>query len=82
MIHLFERMFGNLFWHNTVFEVTRWHFDERSEKNRKERGESEEKWKKDWNRKFHNLFDIEVSLLFIILKSPKMNVVPLVNKHY
>ena len=43
MISLFEKMFGNLFWKNTLFEVTRWHFDTRSERNRQERGESEEK---------------------------------------
>ena len=61
MIGLFEKMFGNLFWQNTLFEVTRWHFDERSEKNRNERDESEEKWEKEWNNKFHDEFDIDVS---------------------
>lgn len=34
MIRLFEKMFGNLFWQNSLFEVTRWHFDPRSQKNR------------------------------------------------
>ena len=34
MIRLFEKMFGSLFWKNAVFEVTRWHFDPRSEANR------------------------------------------------
>ena len=61
MISLFEKMFGNQFWENTLFEVTRWHFDTRSERNRQERGESEEKWQEEWNKKFHNKFDISVS---------------------
>lgn len=47
---------------NTLFEVTRWHFDTRSEKNRRERGESEEKWQEEWNKKFHKDFDISVGL--------------------
>ena len=62
MISLFEKMFGNLFWKNTLFEVTRWHFDQRSERNRLERGESIDKWQQEWNSKFHRDFDIDVSL--------------------
>ena len=61
MISLFEKMFGNQFWENTLFEVTRWHFDTRSERNRQEKGQSEEKWQEEWNKKFHNKFDISVS---------------------
>ena len=66
MISLFEKMFGNLFWKNTLFEVTRWHFDQRSERNRLERGESIDKWQQEWNSKFHRDFDIDVSLSRII----------------
>ena len=62
MISLFEKMFGNLFWKNTLFEVTRWHFDQRSERNRLERGESIDKWQQEWNSKFHRDFDIDVRL--------------------
>ena len=62
MIRLFEKMFGNAFWQNVVLEVTRWHYDDRSLKNRKERGETEEEWQKTWNDEFHNLFDIPVRL--------------------
>ena len=62
-IRLFEKMFGNLFWNNVMLEVTRWHFDDRSIKNRKERGESEKKWEQNWNQEFHgSKFDIPVSL--------------------
>ena len=62
-IRLFEKMFGNLFWNNVMLEVTRWHFDDRSIKNRKERGESEKKWEQNWNKEFHDSkFDIPVSL--------------------
>ena len=62
-IRLFEKMFGNLFWNNVMLEVTRWHFDDRSIKNRKERGESEKKWEQNWNQEFHDSkFDIPVSL--------------------
>lgn len=62
MIRLFEKMFGSHFWKNAVFEVTRWHYDKRSQANRATKNESEEKWQKDWNDKFHDLFDISVSL--------------------
>lgn len=61
MIRLFEKMFGNLFWNNALFEVTRWHFDARSAKNRQERGESEQKWEYEWDKKFHDLFDMRQS---------------------
>ncbi len=64
MIRLFEKMFGNLFWSNVIFEVTRWHFDERSERNREERDESEGGWQTTWNQKFHTLFDIKVGDFF------------------
>jgi hypothetical protein len=68
MIRLFEKMFGNLFWSNSVFEVTRWHFDERSERNRAERSESESKWQTEWNGKFHDLFDIRVLKTWCLTK--------------
>ena len=61
MIRLFEKMFGTGFWDNALFEVTRWHFDSRSERNRIERGESEDGWQDEWNRKFHSLFDLKRS---------------------
>ena len=62
MIKLFEKMFGNLFWNNAMFEVTRWAYDERSKRNRIESNESEEKWQKDWNKKFRDLFEIVSSI--------------------
>jgi len=62
MISLFQKMFGNLFWENTIFEVTRWGFDERSVENRKDKGENEEKWQTEWNDWFHQLFDISRSI--------------------
>ena len=65
MIRLFEKMFGNLFWNNVIFEVTKWHFDENSIQIRQSQGESEEKWQNEWNEKFHSEFDIPVRFLFI-----------------
>jgi len=62
MISLFQKMFGVQFWNNTIFEVTRWAFDPRSVRNRKEKGESEEKWQEEWNNKFHNEFNISRSI--------------------
>ena len=61
MIRLFEKMFGNLFWENTMLEVTKWGFDAGSEKDRKAKDTSEEKWQDDWNEFFHEEFTISVS---------------------
>ena len=65
MIRLFEKMFGTAFWRNAIFEVTRWHYDARSVKNRQMAGQSEKAWKKSWNDKFHELFDIPVIYLLL-----------------
>ena len=67
MIRLFEKMFGNLFWNNVIFEVTKWHFDENSVQIRQLQGESEETWQNEWNQKFHSEFDIPVRFRFLIL---------------
>ena len=63
MIRLFEKMFGNLFWANTIFEVTRWHYDERAVQYREEKGENEDTWKRQWNNKFHSMYDIKVRMI-------------------
>ena len=60
MIRLFEKMFGTSFWSNAAFAVTRWHFDARSERNRAERGETEDGWREEWNKHFQQLFDMPV----------------------
>ena len=61
MILLFEKMFGNLFWENTLLEVTKWGFDEGDLKDRKSKDTSEEKWQEKWNKRFHEEFHISVS---------------------
>ena len=66
MIRLFEKMFGNLFWNNVIFEVTKWHFDENSVQIRQSQGESEEKWQNEWNEKFHSEFDIPVRFFWTL----------------
>ena len=60
MIRLFVKMFGDHFWKNAIFEVTRWGFDPRSINNRLSKGESEEKWKQEWNTRFQHEFKIDV----------------------
>ncbi|TRY80565.1 hypothetical protein TCAL_04553 [Tigriopus californicus] len=62
MIRLFEKMFGTEFWKNVILEVTRWSYDERSMSNRESREETEATWTKEWNNKFHSLFDIPANL--------------------
>ena len=60
MIRLFEKMFGNLFWNNVIFEVTRWHFDENSVNIRLQKDETEDTWQNEWNERFHSEFDLPV----------------------
>ena len=61
MIRLFVKMFGDHFWKNVIFEVTRWGFDPRSIENRRIKQESETKWIQDWNARFQQEFKIDVS---------------------
>ena len=68
MIRLFVKMFGDHFWKNAIFEVTRWGFDPRSINNRISKGESEEQWKQEWNSRFQHEFKIDVSYHYFPLK--------------
>ena len=61
MIKLFERMFGDQFWGNVVFVVTKWSYSDSGKNKREKNGDSEGKWTADWNREFHKEFHIPVS---------------------
>ena len=72
MIRLFVKMFGDHFWKNAIFEVTRWGFDPRSINNRISKGESEEKWKQEWNSRFQHEFKIDVRYYFFQYKNKSL----------
>ena len=78
MIRLFVKMFGDHFWKNAIFEVTRWGFDPRSINNRLSKGESEEKWKQEWNTRFQHEFKIDVRSIRI-KKVPWTKKIPSLN---
>ena len=52
MIRTFEEMFGDYFWRNVVFIVTKWGYSDDAIRKRKENGDSEESWQTIWNKKF------------------------------
>ena len=61
MIILFEKIFGTLFWENVLFEVTKWGFNAVDEKKRLAKETNEDKWQQEWNKTFHEKFQISVS---------------------
>ena len=62
MVRLFEKMFGNAFWKNVVFGVSRWPYDSRSIQRRRQ---SEQEWIDDWDLQIQKRYSVDVSKISV-----------------
>merc|ERR1711997_348348 len=69
MIELFEKIFSQQFWSNTMIVATKYSFDEENEKKRKEQRMTEESWAKDKEKNLHELFQFEDDVKTVFIDS-------------